>query len=376
MLEYIILSVLSATGGILFSRKFLQKTKVIVEKPDENYIKALNAMTDNDYKTAQELLMETIEDNPENVMAYQRLAELKFKQGNYARALKIFEMVTIRGVISKEELIRAYRWEGRASEKLEKFDKAIEVYNEILDISHEDLETIEKLISLYERNKDWDNALKFLKKKKDITGKSDEINTAYILSCKALDYYNNKNSKEAQKIARDAIDHDELCIFAYVILGDILYNENEIKDAIETWEKVIKLKPGFSYIIFKRLEKAYFETNEYEKMISVYEKIIKNDPKNALASVSLGDLYFNMGEYTNALVEYKESLQKGYITLEIVQNIFKIYKEKDKMEDFADEINFIFSKFENNSSFLCTSCKYTHKEFFWKCPECGKMIYV
>ncbi len=374
MLDSILIIIIGFLGGVVFTKKFLQKTKIIIEKPDENYIKALNSIMDGDLKKAQELLMDTVDINPENIMAYQRLAEIKYNHGNYVKALKIFEIVTMRTGISNDELIRAYRGCGKIYNKLGKNDKAIEIYNKVLDISSNDIESVEALRNLYEKKKDWDNALKIQKKLKDITGKDDKVYSAYLLSLKAEDYYKKRHLKEAEKIANDARDEDESCILAYIVLGDIL-NENNTKDAIAEWEKAVNIKPNLAFTVFKRLEKAYFENNEYEKMISIYEKILKADPKSAVTHAALGDLYFNMGNFVNALTEYRESLQHGFVTNEIGQNVFRIYKEEKKLESFFNEIEIIFTKIEKDNKYSCQRCKHHQNDFFWKCPVCGKIVY-
>ncbi|MBI5207707.1 MAG: hypothetical protein HY934_07945 [Candidatus Firestonebacteria bacterium] len=376
MIDFLFVFIFGAVIGWYFTRKLKSLQRVqIVHETDQNYSNALNAIVDKDYEKAQKLLMDTIDNDPDNIMAYQRLAELKFNHGNYVKALKIFEIITMRSFISKESSALAYRWYGKTAEKLKKYDIAIDAYNRVLNILPLDIESLKALESLYETNKNWNKALSYTKKIEEITNKDNKMHEAYLLFCKAQDNFNAGNLKDAEKSAEEAIEKDELCIPAYIIMGDILFKKEEKKEAKKNWDKVLEIKPDLGYLVFKRLEKFYFENDEYEKMRFIYEQLLTSNPKNAITHAALGNLFYNMENYDKAQIEYKESFQNGYFTKEILQNFFKICKKENRFNDFIIEIEMIINNVEKDFKNRCSACQYTDKDYFWKCPLCGKMSY-
>lgn len=56
---------------------------------------------------------------------------------------------------------------------------------------------------------------------------------------------------------------------------------------------------------------SYLQNAEYEKALSAFTKAIEMDPQNGAAYTGRGDTYMEMGQYTDAVVEYKAASRFG-----------------------------------------------------------------
>lgn len=59
-----------------------------------------------------------------------------------------------------------------------------------------------------------------------------------------------------------------------------------------------------------RLANLFYDNQRYQEAANWYEKALKLDPKNVNARTDLGTVYFNLGRPTEALAEYKKSLEQ------------------------------------------------------------------
>ena len=58
-----------------------------------------------------------------------------------------------------------------------------------------------------------------------------------------------------------------------------------------------------------KLANLFFDQRMFEQAVTWYEHALKLDPKNVNAHTDLGTAYFNLGRSTEALAEYKKSLE-------------------------------------------------------------------
>ena len=59
------------------------------------------------------------------------------------------------------------------------------------------------------------------------------------------------------------------------------------------------------------LGNAYFDTNQYKKAIDVYQRALKIDPKNADVRTDLGIMYRNIKDYDSAIREFRQAAKEN-----------------------------------------------------------------
>ncbi|GJQ24595.1 MAG: hypothetical protein HBSAPP01_23850 [Candidatus Brocadia sapporoensis] len=152
--------------------------------------------------------------------------------------------------------------------------------------------------------------------------------------------------KEFESIIRDAAQ-SEYAEVSQINIGRAYYLNNDFKQALKTYEKVLEKYPGT-----KRTEEilereyqvgiAQMETNE-EGAISAFEKIIEKHPLGPVASdaqVKIADCYFKLGQYEEALDAYEKFLENypksewvSYVQYQIP--LSKVYHEKQQERNYG-----------------------------------------
>ncbi|MDR0790804.1 MAG: tetratricopeptide repeat protein [Bacteroidales bacterium] len=92
--------------------------------------------------------------------------------------------------------------------------------------------------------------------------------------------------------------------------GETAYDNYDYQEAIECYEKVIKLKPDDAEAYFL-MGVAYCYWNEqYEKAIECYKKVIELTPDNIFVYFNLGDTYLVWKQdYQKAIECYEKAIE-------------------------------------------------------------------
>ena len=190
------------------------------------------------------------------------------------------------------------------------------------------------------------------------------------------DFYKTKNFEKAEKLCKKLVSEYPKADILYNILGLILTEEKKINEAIEFYEKGIKIKPDSAIMYnniaglhktkgnYKKAETLYKKsislngsiadtfnnignlyklTNEYEKSIENYLKSIKIKPNFTIAYYNLGIIYKNLGDKENAKINLKKVLNLNPFMFSAHRALSQItsYKKNDlhlkKMESIYDD---------------------------------------
>ncbi len=82
--------------------------------------------------------------------------------------------------------------------------------------------------------------------------------------------------------------------------------KTDLSQEIAQLEDVLKKDPNNLQALIS-LGNAYFDTNQYNKAIDAYQKALKLDPKNADVRTDLGIMYRSIKDYDGAIREFKQA---------------------------------------------------------------------
>ncbi|GAB4177750.1 MAG: hypothetical protein Kow00108_13360 [Calditrichia bacterium] len=338
------------------------------------YVEALEAMVENDYRFALEKFKESARTDSDNIKAYYYLGNILREQGLVKNAIRIHLELTYRRNLSasaKKDILRALVLDYAA---LKDWNKIIDLANEHSELKG-DSEILSLVLNAYEHLQKWAEVLTYL----------DEVNTkdTTIKKRKALykvfygiQVADEKSGHDARIIFKEAIKIDPECVAAYFYIAQTYFEENRLDDAIEFLKKLALKVPDLSFYAFKPLEETLLEKNEFPKVQSFYEELIRKNPEVKYPYYALANLYLKKGEgkkaatllesFMNEYPEEKEELQK---------KLFVIYQETEpkKAISLANDI----LKISDGGFFsvlTCKKCNYQSREPVWICPECGEIL--
>jgi len=145
-----------------------------------------------------------------------------------------------------------------------------------------------------------------------------------------------------------------------------VYNEGNISKSIDIKRKSLKLfkhayklkRTTNNHVLLFSLANNYYEVHDFLNAKKFYEKTIKICPNHSLCNISLGNVYFEMGEletefdkenkcgyYTKAVnyyengIKYNEMHKNFYTYHGLIISLIKLDKEKEAMEKLKEIIS-------------------------------------
>ncbi len=124
--------------------------------------------------------------------------------------------------------------------------------------------------------------------------------------------------------------------FDHVAKGAILQNQKKYQEAIEEYEKAIKIAPDFIEA-YSSLGYIYqYDLKNLYKAIEIYLKGLKHSPDNYGLNLNLMHAYFELGDLENGVKQYevlakiRPDNKRYYFPRKIIQKIIFNFTEEDK----------------------------------------------
>ena len=184
-----------------------------------------------------------------------------FKKNKFDEATQIFNLLKE----NSESKIISLFFLGIIQTKKKNPKLAKENFFEILKIDQDHEDTNLSLGILYQEEKDFNNALIYLKKVLNIN--KNNFNAIYYLG---LVNFNLRNLDESLDFFNKCIEANKDHFQSYLMLGHIYLRKKEFDKAVNNYKKVLELNPGRERTKFN-LSWCYFALLKFEEAFEYYE---------------------------------------------------------------------------------------------------------
>ncbi len=286
-------------------------------------------------------LTKCIQKETEESTGWLRLGKLMIRLGQFDKAEELYEILlkqtTDEG--EKAHLFHQLGWikddQGKYTEAIEFYEKALEILQKILPPNHPLLGTSYNNIStVYENMGEYLKALSYYEKDLEILQKTLPANHPDLATSynnigvvydnmgehsKALSYY-----EKALEIRQNTLppNHPSLAT-SYNNIGAVNDSMGKYSKALSYYEKALEIRqntlpanhPSLA-TSYNNIGFVYKNMGEYSKVLSYYEKALeirqkslsRNHPNLATSYNNIGTVHDSMGEYSKALSYYEKAL--------------------------------------------------------------------
>ena len=306
---------------------------------------------------------------PGSVPVMQSLIGLYRKTGMDDKAMDMYER------LAKADPGRADEYSARAgalAEKQGSEDKALAIFQKLLDKNRDNVEARQKIIKLYEKEKKWDKVIEHTKvligldpknadlylylsdicyKKNDIAGSLAAVEKAQRLRPKdpsiflQLAVLSEKAKKDEQ-----AIEFYQKAVQSSTKKNPVIYNnlgmlqekKGDRKEAIQNYEIATTLEPK-NPAFMKNLADAYEKEQQWKKAAEAYEKLAPLDKggKDTLEAVAV--LWYKAGNKEKSLSAYKSLAKAEPKKVIWHQKLAYLYEDLNRIDDAMGEYKTILS---------------------------------
>ncbi|MEW6380685.1 MAG: tetratricopeptide repeat protein [bacterium] len=337
------------------------------------YIRGLKYIISNQPDKAIAEFTRAVQVDSNTIEIYQDLGNLFRERGEVGRATQIHQSILLRPSLDREFRISALMNLGLDYQKGGFIDRAIKVYQEVLEHDEDNLQAYRLLEELYEEGKDWENAYQMEKQIQKLAGASSNYSRiAHLMTEMGKVAYQKNDYTQAIKKLKEAISLDKDCTEAYLILGDIYLAEDKPAKAIAIFNKIISSDQyQHSFGVHKLLEKAYLQKGRFESIESVYQEILTRRPQDTRTRAILADYYYKKGLIPRAIEELQEGLKVCPESLTLRSTLAEMLIRDNRQDEALREYQHLIEQImDKNEVFSCQKCGYQSSQIQWKCPQC------
>ena len=189
------------------------------------------------------------------------------------------------------------------SYKSEKYDKALEYFNEALKSGPEDIDSLTgKGMVLLKQ--------KYIKESIDCFDRALKIDKkhAKALYYKGLALYYDGKYKEAIKYYDLALKINPKSADVWNGKGFLLYNNGRYEEALDCYKKTLEIEPQKTITLMNTGNTMYAMQN-YSEAIIYYNKVLEIEPGNKEAWFNQGNSLYAIGKYRAAIISYTRALK-------------------------------------------------------------------
>lgn len=219
---------------------------------------------------------------------------------------------------------------------LQRFDKAVEYYNETinLDPSHKNARL--HLSALYLAARSFEQAENQIVKLAELYPTDDDV----IVAQAGLESAARKNYTKSKELLRGVLGRNPDQVSALVGMASIAMAEDNLKEAEEFLLRAAKTDPK-NISIQTVLGDIYARQGRIDEAQEVIEKIVKENPTKSDFRYGLAEFLLRRGLTDKASVEYEEILKRDPKNVEARERLYDIYlayRRTDDAKKLADDL--------------------------------------
>lgn len=334
------------------------------------YTEGLALLVEGKKEVAREKFRQACLADSNNIDAYLRLAELYEAEGDEEQAGKIYETLTLRRTLDKNQEKKIYQSLGNLYLKTLRWAKALPIFEELVRIDKHDLKNFEILLKLYERTERFEAALEIIKKLTRHKLNKERISYYYASLGKAI---SQKDPAKASEYYKTALAYNPFCVPALIYQGEYFYTLGELEKAGANWRMVLENNPEYNFLIRDKIEAVYYELGKYEEVASVYSALLKKLPLDPTLYVALAQIYEKKEDIKQAISVLARAPMVGSRGYLAQLRLIALYLKDGAIKKGECVLNQLIEALASGSAtlrFRCQACGFETKQFEWQCPKC------
>lgn len=342
-----------------------------VDNLSREYMRGLNYLLNEEPDKAVDIFVSSLEITPHTLETHLALARLFRKRGELDRATRLhsnlLEYGELPGPVREQvelELARDYIAAGV-------LDRAEDILQRMLERNTGKADEVRRhLLSIFEQEKDWNSALAV----GDQLVKTDPA-VAPVLAhycCQLAERMGNQDElNAARRTLRRALQYDETCVRASILLGRLEMNAGNWETAIRCFRRVQHQDPTFFDEVLDDLERCYQELDRGPQLNEYLARVAVETPSTAVILKLADRLRSRYGDKAASL--FIADYMKAHPTVRGLDRIIEMNIEAadgNTREHFGILRRLTRQLIEQQAAWQCTNCGYGGQHLHWQCPTC------
>jgi tetratricopeptide (TPR) repeat protein len=155
---------------------------------------------------------------------------------------------------------------------------------------------------------------------------------ALLLTLGALTWQQSKMYADSETLWRSTIDRNPACWVAYLNLGDVLFQNGKVDEAITNFQQALQIRPDYAEASYD-LGNALLQKGKIDEAIARYQQTLLIKPDYAKAHNNLGTALFQKGKVDEAIAHYQQALLINPDDANAHNNLGNALRQKGNIEE-------------------------------------------
>jgi len=358
--------------GWLFGRRGGEiKGGAKISRLSNTYFRGLNYLLNEQQDKALEIFLQIAEVDKETVETQFALGHLFRRRGEVDRAIRLHQNLVARTGLSEEQKTRASLELGEDYMRAGLLDRAETLFNDLVNMGVHAPKALQQLISIYQSERDWPQAISHALKYEQISGQAMGESIAHYYCELAEKYIHENNPGLARDQIALAYSSDSQCVRAGMLEGKLDLMENNDTAAIRAFERVARHDVDYLPEVLPDLMACYERRNELMRARGFLQEVIENYA-GVTPLLALTDLIERQdGEAVAQDFLAKQLLQRPSVRGEAVllgkvvaQPVSDPAEMLKTLKQITDQL------LVRSANYRCNNCGFGARAHHWQCPSC------
>jgi lipopolysaccharide biosynthesis regulator YciM len=367
---FVLAAVFIALGAIGFAyRVYIDRDRELPPRISADYIRGLNLVLNRQTDEALELFVQMAKVDEDTLETHFALGHLFRRRGEVERAIRVHENLLARPNLNDAQRHQALFSLAEDYLGAGLFDRAEKLFAELVESPTLAEAALEKLVHIYEREREWLKAVDARRKLEIRTGEKSPQVAHYW--CELADQARQKGDlAAAREHLRNTIRSETGAVRGTLIRASIAREEGNHTQALMLYEQVLTANRHFIAEMLPAVLESFRTLGRVGDFDAEIERWVSRDPtlrRDFAYAAIISDL-----EGSKALDLCVEEFVFGNEVLASLVNAdeLKVLPVSERASALARIAKGLRQIALSNARYRCGNCGYSTQRFIWHCPSC------
>jgi lipopolysaccharide biosynthesis regulator YciM len=334
-----------------------------------DYIRGLNLVLSRRTDEALELFIQMAKVDDDTLETHFALGHLFRRRGEVDRAIRVHQNLLARPSLSQAQRDQALYALAEDYLGAGLFDRAENLYGELTDSDTVAKSALERLVYIYEREREWAKAIDSFRRLEALSGEK---------SGKAAHYYCELSEQARRdgdlKTAREHLKHIARsasgALRGLLIKARIAMEEQDYSEALSAYEKLIAQNRDFISEVLPDFFECYRATGRLDDFERYIELLVSKDASLA-GDIAYAAIVGNMTGSLALIACIEQFILQDDVLIDLIDvNEIKSAGSEQKRAILERIAGALRKLALSSARYRCTNCGYSTQRFIWHCPSC------
>jgi lipopolysaccharide biosynthesis regulator YciM len=374
-LVFILLPVAAASGWWMARRGENKPRPKKAGGLGREYIRGLDFLINDQTDKALEVFTRLVEVDQDTIETHLSLGALFRRRGEVDRALRVHQNLIARPNLPRPVHQRALLELARDYLAAGVLDRAEELFRELVEQNAYVVESLRRLIRIYEQQSDWEQAIEANRRLESVSSKhrGQQLHAIAHYHCELAEQKQRAgDSRGAKTSLKKSLHVYSDCARAAIALGDLAYNAGDYREANKYWQRVPEQMLELTPEVLPRLQQSFDSLNQ---AAAFYQWLAQQVGRyeGVAPYILLAEQAFRSGDKGAA----EDWVQRYLEQAPDISGMGRLFSAVVSPATGATE-NGVRAKLQlaledalgRMPAYRCNHCGFEARQLHWQCPSC------